>query len=151
MEKHTKCVWSLPALGGGGRAEARVGFMNGWRVAGGMKGSWALQGSLSPVIPLREHRLALSNAVNAHFTQFAGFPVVYDRSVVLHPATFSWPEAGILVRIKYRHVIKFEFRINGKSFLVCVPGQAICVLTIGSAGAPEGPTPPCAFSVLKVF
>lgn len=43
--------------------------------AGGMKGSWALQGSLSPVIPLRERRLALSSAVNAHFTQFAGFPV----------------------------------------------------------------------------
>ena len=74
----TKCVWSLPALGGGGRAEARVGFINGWRLEVGMKGSWALQGSLSLVIPLREHRLALSNAINAHFMQFAGFPVVYD-------------------------------------------------------------------------
>ena len=43
-----------------------------------MKASWALQGSLSLVIPLREHRLALSNAINAHFMQFTGFPVVYD-------------------------------------------------------------------------
>ena len=142
------CVESA-SPGRGREGRARAGIINGWWA---MKGSWALQGSLSPAsIPLREHHLALSNAVNAHFTQFAGFPVVYDWSVVLHPATFSWPEAGILVRIKYRHVIKFEFRINGKSFLVCVPGQAICVLTIGSAGAPEGPTPPCAFSVLKVF
>ena len=118
LEKHTKCAWSLLALGGGGRAEARVGFMHGWRVAGGMKGSWALQGSLSPVIPLREHCLALSNAMNAHFTQFAGFSVVYDWSVVVDSATFSWLEAGILVRIKYRHAVKFEFWINGKSFLV---------------------------------
>ena len=54
-----------------------------------MKGSWALQGSLSPVIPLREHRLALSNAMNAHFMQFAGFSVVYDWSVFVDPATFS--------------------------------------------------------------
>ena len=102
--------------GAGGRAGARAGKINGWW---GTKGSWASQASLSPgSVRLRVHRLALSNAVNAHSTQFAGLPVVYDWSVVLHPATFSRLEAGILVRIKYRHAVKCEFWINGKSFLV---------------------------------